>query len=66
MELFLLTKLSVGRHLWKKVNNEEMQNEAKEIMSGLIGYFVGQYLTHPAIGDRFANVEKFAAEAELS
>lgn len=55
-----LAKLTVGRHLWQKLDPKSLATESREIMSGLVGYFVGQYLTHPACGDRLQNAEDFA------
>jgi Zn-dependent protease with chaperone function len=55
-----LAKLAVGRHLWGKLKLKDTVEEAREIMSGLIGWFVGRNLIHPAVGDRLSNASDFA------
>lgn len=58
--LATLRMLCVGRHLHGRVNDEALISESRQIYSGLSGWLVRQYLSHPPAGARLENLNGFA------
>lgn len=62
----LLRKLAAGKELAAQLNDQALSDEATELYSGLTGWFVKNYLTHPPVGTRLNNVCDFAAEQGIA
>ena len=57
--------LCVGRFMFDRVSEPELIEESHHIYSGLTGWFIRQYLSHPPAGARLENLESFAREQQL-
>jgi Zn-dependent protease with chaperone function len=62
----LLRKLAAGKELSAQLNDQALSDEATELYSGLTGWFLKNYLTHPPVGTRLNNVCDFAAEQRIA
>lgn len=62
----LIKKLCVGRFLFERVSEPALIEEARYIYSGLAGWLIKQYLSHPPAGARLENLETFAREQQIS
>ena len=62
----LLRKLAAGKELAAQLNDQALSDEATELYSGLTGWFLKNYLTHPPVGTRLNNVCDFAAEQGIA
>jgi len=51
--------LCVGRHLFDRLDEAALVAESQHIYSGLTGWFVRNYLSHPPAGARLENVARF-------
>lgn len=56
----MLKKLCVGTKLHSRLCEPALIEEAQQINSGLVGWFVRRHLTYPPAGARIANVAAFA------
>lgn len=56
----LLRKLSVGTKLHTRVSDPALVDEAIHINSGFYGWLLRQYLSHPPVGARISNLDRFA------
>jgi Zn-dependent protease with chaperone function len=59
----MLKRLGVGNELHPRLDERFLIAEAEYIYSGLTGWFIKQYLTHPPLGKRIANVQDFSQTA---
>ncbi len=55
-----IKKLCVGKYLHGQLSEGALVLESKYIYSGFVGWLLRQYLTHPPVGARLANLEAFA------
>lgn len=60
----VLKRLGVGHALHTRLDEAELEAEARYLESGLTGWLLRQYLTYPPLGRRIANVKAFARAAE--
>ena len=58
----MLKKLCAGKVLHTQLSDQSLAEEARQIYSGLTGWFLRQYLTYPPFGKRIRNVDEFAAQ----
>jgi Zn-dependent protease with chaperone function len=56
-----LKRLGVGNRLAHRLNDDFLMREGVYIYSGLTGWLLRQYLTHPPLGKRIANINESAA-----
>ncbi len=54
-----LKRLCIGNLLVHKLNDEYLIEESKYIYSGLSGWLLKHYLSHPPIGKRIQNINDF-------
>lgn len=55
-------KLCAGKHLFERVDEEALKDEAELIYSGITGWFIARNLTYPTFGARLKNLEDFSAD----
>lgn len=60
----MLKRLGVGNALHARLDNDELEAEARYLESGLTGWLLRQYMTYPPLGRRIQNVKAFARSAE--
>ena len=58
----MVKKLCVGKRLFGRLSEDGLIAEAGHLYSGLIGWFLSRYLTHPPAGRRILNLREFAGE----
>lgn len=56
----MLRKATVGNALAPLLSDPALEEEAKQINSGLVGWFVRRHLSHPPLGARIRNVREFS------
>ncbi len=62
----LIRKLCVTRHLHLRLSDDALVEESKAIYSGISGWLIKQYMSHPPAGSRLLNLEEFSQTAMLS
>jgi Zn-dependent protease with chaperone function len=58
----LIRKLVVGRRLFKVLSESALISESEQLYSGITGWLLRNYLTHPPAGARLDNLNRFAEE----
>jgi Zn-dependent protease with chaperone function len=58
----MIKKLCVGKVLYRHLSDSELQDEARDIYSGFVGWLIRRHLTHPPAGARLQNLQEFAQD----
>ena len=62
----LIRKLCAGKLLHTRLSDQALIQESEFIHSGITGWFIKQYLTHPPAGARIQNMADFAVKVAIS
>lgn len=62
----LLRRLAAGNRLSPRLNEQGLLDDATHVESGLVGWLIKQYLTHPPVGSRIRNIEYFGSQHNIA